>query len=130
MHAFVAFSSYFNNYFCKSMGVDCVHPHILKECAIKFVDPLSKIFLKSIKTGVLPDVWKDANICPIYKKGSRVERGNYRGLSLTLVPGKLMEKLIKKIMMTHLTQYSIINEQHGFVRLKSCVTNLREYMDI
>jgi hypothetical protein len=42
-----------------------------------------------------------------------------------------MEKLVKKAMLTHLTKYSLINEQqHGFVRLKSCVTNLLECLDI
>ena len=115
----------------KSMGVDCVHPHVLKECANVFAAPLSEIYIESMKTGIVPEKWKEANITPIFKKGSRVKKGNYRGISLTSVPGKIMEKLVKKVMLTHLTKYSLINEQqHGFVRLKSCVTNLLECLDI
>ena len=84
-----------------------------------------------MKTGIVPEKWKEANITPIFKKGSRVKKCNYRGISLTSVPGKIMEKLVKKVMLTHLTKYSLINEQqHGFVRLKSCVTNLLECLDI
>ena len=42
-----------------------------------------------------------------------------------------MEKIVKRLILTHLNKYSIINEQqHGFVRLKSCVTNLLECLDI
>lgn len=115
----------------KSMGVDCVHPHVLKECATKFALPLSIIFTESIKSGAIPDKWKEANISSIFKKGSRVQRGNYRGISLTSVSGKLMEKQVKRIMVEHLTRNSLINEQqHGFVKLKSCVTNLLECLDI
>ena len=116
---------------CKSMGVDSVHPHVLKECANKFALPLSIIFTESIQSGYIPDKWKMANISPIFKKGSRVQRGNYRGISLTSVPCKLMEKSVKKIMVEHLIKNSLINEQqHGFVKLKSCVTNLLECLDI
>jgi hypothetical protein len=42
-----------------------------------------------------------------------------------------MEKQVKRIMVEHLTRNSLINEQqHGFVKLKSCVTNLLECLDI
>ena len=38
----------------------------------------------------IPQDWKDANIVPIFKRGSRRECGNYRGISLLSVPGKIM----------------------------------------
>ena len=36
----------------------------------------------------MPQDWKDANIVPIFKKGSRKECGNYRGISLLSIAGK------------------------------------------
>ena len=40
-----------------------------------------------------------------------------------------MEKTVKTIMVEHLIKNALINE-HGFVKLKSCVTNLLECLDI
>ena len=42
-----------------------------------------------------------------------------------------MEKLVKKAMVQHLEEFGLIsNHQHGFVKHKSCVTNLLEALDI
>jgi hypothetical protein len=35
---------------------------------------LKLIFDKSLKTGELPKEWKEANVTPLFKKGSRLER--------------------------------------------------------
>ena len=48
-----------------------------------------------IKRGVVPFEWKEANIMPLFKKGSRNKLDNYRSVSLTSVICKLLERLIK-----------------------------------
>ena len=48
----------------------------------------------SLKEGVVPFEWKEANI-PLFKKGSRNKSENYRPVSLTSVFCKLLEGLIK-----------------------------------
>ena len=58
-------------------------------------EPLSIIFQESYNSGNLPHDWKTANIVPIYKKGDRADPNNYRPVSLTSVPRKLMESIIK-----------------------------------
>jgi len=58
-------------------------------------EPLSIIFQESYNSGNLPHDWKTANIVPIYKKGDRADPNNYRPVSLTSVPCKLMESIIK-----------------------------------
>ena len=37
----------------------------------------------------VPQDWKDASIVPIFKKGSRKDCGNYRGISLLSIAGKI-----------------------------------------
>ena len=86
---------------------------------------LKNIFQKSIDTGELPEDWLKANITPIFKKGNRSEPKNYRPVSLTSIPCKLLEHIIHTNIMTHLETYNVLNgEQHGFRKGRSCETQL------
>uniref|UniRef100_A0A8C4XYA6 Reverse transcriptase domain-containing protein n=1 Tax=Gopherus evgoodei TaxID=1825980 RepID=A0A8C4XYA6_9SAUR len=115
---------------CKSPGPDGMHPRILKELIEEVSEPLAIIFGKSWETGEIPEDWKGANIVPIYKKGNKNNPGNYRPVSLTSVPGKIMEQVIKEIICKHLEGGKVIgNSQHGFVKNKSCQTNLIAFFD-
>jgi hypothetical protein len=115
----------------KAIGPDKIHNMVLKSCAEAFSIPLEIIFRKSFEAGELPTVWKQANVSPVHKSGSRVEAKNYRPVSLTCVLCKVMESLIKDIMLQHLIKNKLICEaQHGFLPFKSCVTNLLESLDI
>uniref|UniRef100_K7EYU7 Reverse transcriptase domain-containing protein n=1 Tax=Pelodiscus sinensis TaxID=13735 RepID=K7EYU7_PELSI len=114
----------------KSPGPDEMHPRILKELIEEVSEPLAMIFEKSWQTGEIPEDWKRANIVPIYKKGNKNNPGNYRPVSLTSVPGKIMEQVIKEIICKHLEGNKVIgNSQHGFVKNKSCQTNLIAFFD-
>ena len=54
----------------KDCGVDEVNSHVLKTFASAFSKFI--IFRKSLREGYVPKLWKDANVTPIYKKGSRL----------------------------------------------------------
>ena len=114
----------------KAMGADNVSPYVLRECASSLSLPLTMIFRKTFDDGKLPRVWKMANVTPLLKKGSQLEPGNYRPISLTSVPCKVLESIIKDEIMSHLLINNLIRtEQHGFVPRKSCETNLLETVD-
>ena len=114
----------------KSAGPDNLHPVLLRNCAAAVAEPLSIIFKKSFETGHVPLDWKTANIVPIYKKGSKTDPANYRPVSLTSVPCKIMESFIKEALLKHLNQFNMISQlQHGFIEGKSCLTNLLESLE-
>jgi len=115
----------------KTVGVDGVSAHVLKNCADSFSIPLSTIFQKSLDSGCCPEIWKKANVTPLFKKGSRLDPGNYRPISLTSIVCKVMEKIIRNTMINHLVEHRLIStNQHGFVNKKACVTNLLESIDL
>ncbi|KAK4825642.1 hypothetical protein QYF61_001427 [Mycteria americana] len=109
----------------KSMGPDEIHPRVLKELADVLSKPLSIIYQQSWLTGEVPADWTLANVTPIYKKGQKEDPGNYRPVSLTSVPGKLMEQIILSAITWHVeNNQGIKPSQHGFRKGRSCLTNL------
>ena len=107
----------------KPTGPDGPHPIVLQICAEEISLPMSLIFQKSFDTGQLPTDWKLAVVSPIFKKGKKCDAGNYRPVSLTSVPCKIMEPANDK---TELVKYmdnsGVMNSsQHGFTKGRSCL---------
>ena len=85
---------------------------------------------KTLEEGVVPEDWRTANVSPIYKKGAKHSPGNYRPVSLTSVCCKMMESILKDDIVEHLDRHKIINaSQHGFMRGKSCTSNLLHFLE-
>ena len=92
--------------------------------------PLASVMNKSMITGEVPKDWKAANVTQIFKKGSREDPGNYRPVSLTAVCCKIMESIIKENIVAHLERNQLISKtQHGFMRGRSCTTNLVDFLN-
>ena len=109
----------------KSPGVDGIPPKLLMETVEQISIPLARVFNLSLKEGVVPFEWKEANIIPLFKKGSRNKSENYRPVSLTSVICKLLERLIKDHMVDFLVKHKLLNSsQHGFLKARSCLTNM------
>jgi len=113
-----------------SPGLDGITPRLLKETKTEISPILARIFRKSMDTGIVPAEWKQAKVVPIFKKGTKTSPGNYRPVSLTSICCKLMEGVIRDQLVAHLQRNRLINpSQHGFMKSKSCTTNLLEFLE-
>jgi len=114
----------------KSMGPDDIHGKLLYEIRYAITKPLTYMFNLSLSQGVVPQDWRDANVVPLHKKGSRHDAQNYRPVSLTSIVGKMLESMVKSKLAAHLDKHSLIRtNQHGFQSGKSCLTNLLEFFE-
>ena len=109
----------------KAPGPDEISAHILKTASTELAPILKTIFQKSLDSGKLPHDWKKANVIPIHKKGNRDEAKNYRPISLTSIPAKIMEHVIASQIMNFLDKNNILYDlQHGFRKNRSCESQL------
>ena len=114
----------------KSAGADNQHPRVLKEIADTIVTPVTIIYNKSLDEGYLPQVWRDANITPIHKKGNKAISNNYRPVSLTSILCKTLESIIKDDIIAFLKKYNLLYKfQHAFIGKRSCTTQILEALD-
>ena len=114
----------------KSPGVDGIPPKLLMETVEQISTPLASVFNLSLIEGGVPFEWKEANIIPLFKKGSRNKSENYRPMSLTSVICKLVERLIKDHMVDFLVKHNLLNSsQHGFLKVRSCLTNMLCFLE-
>ena len=94
---------------------------LLKKCCQGDIS----FFEHSIQTRVLTHEWVEANVAPVFKKGDRHTASNYRPISLTCVRAKLLEHIIFKNIMTHITNNKILNPvQHCFRAEHSCKSQI------
>ena len=111
-------------------GPDRVWSKVLHTMADILAGPLAIIYNKLMEEGDVPNIWRMANVCPIFKKGSKGDPANYRPVSLTCVVGKVMESLIRDKIVEHLERNTLIrSSQHGFLAGRSTTTNLLVYME-
>ena len=78
----------------------------------------------------IPEDWRDADIVPIFKGGSKFLPKNYRPVNLTYSSLKIMEGYMRDELDEHVERNQLLsNSQYGFRRGRSCQTNLIEFMN-
>ena len=67
---------------------------ILGELAYELSTPLCSLFNESLYTGRLPTSYKEANVCPVPKKGDHSIVSNFRPIALLNAISKVFERLV------------------------------------
>ena len=106
-------------------GPDAIRPRALRDSANALAIPLCTLFRKSLDSGMIPLDWRTGNVIPIHKKGDRQNPGNYRPVSLTSVPSKVLESMVRDQLILHMTEHGLFHPaQFGFLRKRSCTAQL------
>ena len=109
----------------KATGPDGIPGKLLKLCAKELTPVFTILFQASLDQGIVPEDWKLANIVPLFKKGDKKNPENYRPVSLTSIPCKLLEHIVHSSIMDHLDKHKILSDvQHGFRQSRSCESQL------
>lgn len=108
------------------VGPDGIPAILLRNCKCVLSDVLCKIFNLSLATGIFPTAWKRSYVTPVFKDGDKSDIKNYRAISKISVIAKVFESIIYD-KLSPCVMNIIINEQHGFTKGKSTVSNLLTY---
>lgn len=99
----------------KAPGNDSLSAELFKAGGSSLVDHLNKLVERCWSEEKLPNEWKMGVICPIFKKGCKLECKNYRGISLLPTAYKILSIILaerlKPLMENFLQPY-----QAGFRR--------------
>ena len=109
----------------KSTRPDEFHPRFLKETAESIALPVTILFNKSLNEGSIPQEWKLANVTCIHKSGDKTSASNYRPISITSILCRMLERIIKTVLMDHIFSDS----QYGFRQRRGCILQLLKVFD-
>ena len=96
-------------------GHDSLPGSIMKQCADKYIVPLTHIINLSITKGYFPEEFKLAKVLPIFKSGDDQNIQNYRPISMLPFFSKIFEKIMASHIMDFLDTNNILyDKQFGF----------------
>ena len=95
----------------KSPGMDNLPARILRTCANELSVPLAHLFNLSLKSGVVPTLWKSDKSTPVHKADNRELVESCKSISLLPISAKCLERTVHHAIYSHVSQW-----QHGFVK--------------
>lgn len=116
----------------KATGLDNIPSRFLKDAAETITPSITHIINLSIESGRFPNDLKKAKVIPLYKKGSKLEQGNYRPVSILCTLSKIIERIVFEQVNNYLSSHNLIYElQSGFRKSHStdtCLLYLTDYI--
>ena len=99
----------------KSPGYDGYCSELLKCSSDFLIKPLQKLFNLILESGIYPEMWNISIITHIFKKGTRDDPDNYRGISVSSCVGKTFCSIINNRISQYIETNNILNNnQAGF----------------
>ena len=116
----------------KSTGLDGISSRFLKDGADAIVNPVLHVINLSITSEVVPIEFKKARVKPLFKKGSRLNVGNFRPVSILPVLSKVLERAVNSQLNDFLHRRNLFfGFQSGFRKgysTETCLTNMSDYI--
>ena len=85
--------------------------------------PLNIIFKNILLTSTYTDLWKLADVTPVFKKGDKHLIKNYRPISLLPICSKIFEKIIFKNLYSYLNANNLLTKNQSDFRPGDSTTN-------
>ena len=116
----------------KAVGLDDISSLFLRDGAECISAPVKHIINLSIITETVPAAFKEAKVKPLFKKGSTLDPGNYRPVSILSVLSKLLERAAHSQLSEYLEKRGLLFEhQSGFrggYSTDSCLIGLSDFI--
>lgn len=116
----------------KSTGLDDISPRFLHDGAEFLAEPIGHIVNCSILTETVPSGLKQAKVIPIFKKGSTLDPGNYRPVSILSSISKVLERAVNSQLVDYLNSKNLFYEYQSGFRGKystdTCLINLTDHI--
>ena len=105
----------------KASGPDGIPVRLFKECASELAPIIAILVRFLLQTRRWPKVWRTHRVHPLFKKGSVSDPGNYRGIHLTNVISKIVERTIGVTLTPFLERVNAFgSDQWAFRKKHSC----------
>ena len=105
----------------KAPGGDGIPAEVWKRGGENLFSRLHQLITNAWEVGSVPQAWNYASIVTIYKKGDRTDCGNYRGISLLSIAGKILARILFNRLSTHIPPEVVPETQYGFRGNRSTV---------
>ena len=116
----------------KAVGLDDIPSLFLRDGAECIVTPITHIINISITTEKVPAAFKEAKVLPLFKKGSTLDPGNYRPVSILNVLSKILERAVHLQLSAYLEKRGLLFENQSGFRggyfTDSCLIGLTDYI--
>ncbi len=100
------------NKFC---GPDLISSEMIKYGKDLLIVSIQKLFNIVLQNGYFPKLWRSGMIINLFKSGQHTNPGNYRGITLTSILGKLFNSIVNSRLVDYLNKNDFITKyQAGF----------------
>ena len=104
----------------KAIGPDGLLVQIFRECRAVLAVAVAMLVRFVLRFKIWPSDWRRQHIHPLFKKGSVSMPGNYRGVHLSNVLSKILERAIATFLFPFFDNVGYGIDQWAFRRGRSC----------
>ena len=99
----------------KASGPEGILVEMIKSTMLKILSSLLLLYKEKLSSGKFPHEWARNIICPIFKSGSLLDPGNFKGISLIDILNKILIGMLTNRLSKWAEDFSKIDEANSRV---------------